>query len=240
MQKPWTVLASFTAATLVLSLSVLTACGSSTGPSAPSFNEARHLDTLAQQAAAASEFDRFRVLQYPVALLAHGVSPETVTVSVNGTDQSFEVGALELVGTTAGKTPTPNDSAFVLVAWQGTDASQVIYLVADVQGDVIDEALLQDTTPNFALTSATVDVGLSSSVGACPTLNLASPSNLINAKCTKAKVTGDFDLTFADPQSDGSLHYVLASQSIPAVRLLLTASNGGQDIITRIGRPTTR
>lgn len=233
MQKPWTVLASFTAATAVL-CSVLSACGSSTAPSAPSFNEARHLDTLALQAAAASEFDRFRLLQYPVALLARGVSPESVTVSVNGADQAFEVGALDLVGTTAGKTPTPSDSVFVLVAWQGSDVSQLVYVVVDPQANIIDEALLQDTTPNFGLTQEAVAAALGSSAGACPTLKLDSPSNLIAGKCTKATVNGAFDLTFADLQTEAPLRYVLSQQSIPAVRLLLTSSNGGQDIISAL------
>jgi hypothetical protein len=33
---------------------------------------------------------------------------------------------------------------------------------------------------------------------------------------------------------------VLTSQSIPGVRLLLTGSNGGQDIITDLKRPHVR
>ncbi len=243
MQKHWTVLASFTTATAVLCVSALAACGSSTAPSAPSFNEARHLDTLALQAASESAFDRFRLLQYPVALLARGVSPESVTVSVNGTDQIFEVGALELVGTSAvtttNKTPTPNDSVFVLVAWQGTDVSQLVYLLVDPQADVIDEAQLQDTTPNFDLTLEAVSASVTKSAGACPTLKLDEPSNLINAKCTKATITGAFDVTFVDP-SDVSTRFVLTSQSIPGVRLLLTSSNGGQDIITELKRPHVR
>lgn len=239
MQKHWTVLASFTTATAVLCLSALAACGSSTAPSAPSFNEARHLDTLALQAASESAFDRFRLLQYPVALLARGVSPESVTVSVNGTDQTFEVGALELVGTTAGKTPTPNDSVFVLVAWQGTDVTQLVYLLLDPQSDIIDEAELQDTTPNFNLTLEAVSASLAKSAGACPTLKLDTPSNLINAMCTKATITGAFDVTFVD-SSNASTRFVLTSQSIPGVRLLLTGSNGGQDIITDLKRPHVR
>ncbi|HKV52692.1 MAG TPA: hypothetical protein VJO52_15965 [Gemmatimonadaceae bacterium] len=240
MQKHRTVLASFTTATAVLCLSALAACGSSTAPSAPSFSEARHLDTLALQAASESAFDRFRLLQYPVALLARGVSPESVTVSVNGTGQVFEVGALELVGTTAGKTPTPNDSTFVLVAWQGADVSQLVYLLVDPQSNIIDEAELNDTTANFNLTLEAVSASLTKSAGACPTLKLDTPSNLINAKCTKATITGAFDVTFVDPKTDASTRFVLTSQSIPGVRLLLTGSNGGQDIITDLKRPHVR
>jgi hypothetical protein len=242
MQKPWTVLASFTAATAVLCLSALTACGSSTAPSSPSFAEARHLDTLAQQAAAANEFDRFRLLQYPIALLAHGLKPESVTVSINGADQTFAIGALEMVLTTAGAKPTPNDSTYVVVAWQGADVSQLVYLVMDRHSTIFDEALLQDTTPNFNLTTADVNLSPAAASGACPTLKLDSPSNLINAKCTKATFTAAFDLTFVDPQTEDNLRYVLASQSIPAVRLLMTGSSGGQDIISDLekGRPTVR
>lgn len=239
MQKHWTVLASFTAATAVLCLSAL-ACGNSTAPSAPSFNEARHLDTLAVQAAAGSEFDRFRLLQYPIALLARGVSPESVTVSVNGTDQIFQVGALELVGTTAGKTATPNDSLFALVAWQGADVSQLVYLLVDPQANIVDEAVLNDTTPNFNLTLEAVSASLTKSAGACPTLKLDAPANLINAQCTKATITGAFDVTFVAPQTDVSTRFVLSSQSIPGVRLVLTSSNGGQDIITDLERKRVR
>jgi len=239
MRMPWAQLAPIAAVFAICGVSTLTACGGSTAPSAPSFNEARHLDTLAQQAASAGAFDRFRLLQYPVAILARGVSPESVTVSVNGEDQIFEVAAAELVGTTAGKTQTPNDSVFIIVAWQGTDVSQLVYAEMDAQNNLIDVALLTDTTANFNLTSETVGAQLSSSSGACPTLQLSSPSNLINAKCTKASVTGAFDLTFgANPAAQ---HFVLASQAIPGVRLISTLSNGGQDFIPRAhpkpGRP---
>ena len=232
MHKPWAQLAPVAALFAICGVSMLTACGSSTAPSAPSFNEARHLDTLAQQAASAGEFDRFRLLQYPIAILGHGVSPESVTVKVNGQDQIFEVAAAELVGTTAGKTPTPNDSVFFIVAWQGTDVSQLIYAEIDPQSNLIDVALLTDTTANFDLTTQSVGAALASSSGACVTLRVSSPSNLIGAKCTKASVTGAFDLTFAaDP---AALEFVLSSQAIPGVRLLSTLSNGGQDIIPRL------
>lgn len=232
MHKPWAQLAPIAAVFAICGMSTLTACGGSTAPSAPSFNEARHLDTLALQAASAGEFDRFRLLQYPIAILAHGVSPESVTVSVNGQDQIFEVAAAELVGTTAGKTPTPNDSVFFIVAWQGAQVSQLIYAEIDAQSNLIDVALLTDTTANFNLTTQAVGAALTSSKGACITLHLSSPSNLINAQCTKASVTGAFDLTFAaDP---AALQFVLTSQAIPGVRLLSTLSNGGQDIISRL------
>lgn len=232
MHKPWAQLAPIAAVVAVCGLSTLTACGGSTAPSAPSFNEARHLDTLAQQAASAGEFDRFRLLQYPVAILARGVSPESVTVSVNGQDQIFEIAAAELVGTTAGKTPMPNDSVFIIVAWQGPDVSQLVYAEMDAQANLLDVALLTDTTANFNLTTQTVGAELSKSSGACPTLRLSSPSNLINAKCTKASVTGAFDLTFVADSTD--VEYVLTSQALPGVRLLSTLSNGGQDIIAKL------
>ena len=232
MHKPWAQLAPIAAVFAICGMSTLTACGGSTAPSAPSFNEARHLDTLALQAASAGEFDRFRLLQYPIAILAHGVSPESVTVSVNGQDQIFEVAAAELVGTTAGKTPTPHDSVFFIVAWQGAQVSQLIYAEIDAQSNLIDVALLTDTTANFNLTTQAVGAALTSSKGACITLHLSSPSNLINAQCTKASVTGAFDLTFAaDP---AALQFVLTSQAIPGVRLLSTLSNGGQDLIPRL------
>lgn len=232
MRKPWAQLAPIAAVFAICSVSTLTACGGSTAPSAPSFNEARHLDTLAQQAASEGAFDRFRLLQYPVAILARGVSPESVTVTVNGQDQIFEVASAELVGTTAGKTPTPNDSVFIIVAWQGADVSQLLYAEMDAQANLIDVAWLTDTTANFNLTNESVAAELTKSSGACPTLKLSSPSNLINAKCTKASVTGAFDLTF--DASPAAQEFVLSSQALPGVRLLSTLSNGGQDIIARL------
>ncbi|HKT07545.1 MAG TPA: hypothetical protein VJR24_06600 [Gemmatimonadaceae bacterium] len=238
MHKPWAQLAPIAAVCAICGLSTLTACGGSTAPSAPSFNEARHLDTLAQQAASAGAFDRFRLLQYPIAILAHGVSPESVTVSVNGQDQIFEIAGADLVGTTAGKTQTPNDSVFIVVAWQGSDVSQLVYAEMDAQSNLIDVAWLTDTTANFNLTSEAVAAQLTSSSGACVTLRLASPSNLINAKCTKASITGAFSLNFA--AAPDSVGFVLASQAIPGVRLLSTLSNGGQDIIPRLHRTPAR
>lgn len=235
MRRPWTIGLSLGASLVVGSAVLLAGCGNSTAPPPPSFDEARHLDTLAQQAASAGEFDRFRLLLYPMAVLAEGVDPDSVSLTVDGAAQRYRVAALELVGTTAGTTPTPSDSLFAIVAWTGDDVSQLVYVLADPSPSLIDVALLRDTAANAALTAGTVSASLGSVGAACRTLQLASASSLLQGTCRQATVTAAFDLTFASDTAFPNTHFVLSSQSIPAVRLVMPASFGGQDLITRLG-----
>ena len=55
-------------------------------------------------------FDRYRLLAYPTAALMQNLPASTVTLSVDGTSQSYQGVVLELVGTTAGSNPIPSDS----------------------------------------------------------------------------------------------------------------------------------
>lgn len=215
---------------------VIAGCGNSTAPAPPSFNEARHLDTLARDAASAGEFDRFRLLLYPIAVLAQGVQPGSMSLTVDGASQTYQVAVLEIVGTTAGTTPTPSDSLFAMVAWTGDDVTQLVYLLVAPSSQLIDAALLRDTSANVALTTASVTASLAGVEGACRTLQLATASSLLRGTCKRATVNASFDLTFAGDSTFPDTTFVLSSQAIPAVRLVLPASNGGQDIITRLGR----
>ncbi len=212
---------------------VLTGCGNSTAPPPPSLSEALHLDTLAQQAAAAGEFDRFRLLLYPVAVLAQGVDAASVSLTVDGATQTYQVAAADLVGTTAGPMPTPSDSVFVVVAWTGDNVSQLVYTLIDPSPSLIDVALLNDTLTNSGLTAHSVSASLGTVDGVCTTLKLATAASLLQGKCQRATVTAAFDLTFAPDSAIPNSHFVLSSQAVPAVRLVLPASNGGQDFIFR-------
>ena len=217
----------------VMGAAALEGCGNSTGPHVPSFSEARHLDTLAQAAAAAGQFDRFRLLQYPIAVLAQGVTPDTVSLTVDDATQPYQVVALDLVATTSGTNPTPTDSLFVLVAWTGDDVSQLVYLIADPSPSLIDFALLRDTSTNFSLETESIEASLVSTAGACRTLKLATAASLMQGTCTRAMVDASFDLTFAADSAFPDTHFVLPQQAVPGVRLLMSASNGGQDFILK-------
>src|SRR5579875_1222650 len=104
----------------------LAACGSSTAPITASFREAAHLDTLAVQASAAGQFDRYRLLSYAIAALAENVTPTSVTMVVDGANQTYHAVGLDLVSQTAGSTPAPSDSVFVLVAWSDSNADELV------------------------------------------------------------------------------------------------------------------
>lgn len=218
---------------VMAALSVMAAlgCGSSTGPPAAVFAEARHLDTLAQSAASDGAFDRYRLLTYPVAVLAEGISPDSVSLAVDAGSAPYQVGALELVGQTAGSKPTPSDSVFVLFAWTGSDVSQLVYVVTDVSGDVIDVAQLADTTSSGQLTAGTVSASRTTLDGGCHTLQLATAASLLRATCRQATFTAAFDLTFAPDSSFPNQHFVLTSQAVRGARLLLPATTGGQDLV---------
>src|ERR1700691_4157659 len=73
-----------------------------TAPAGQTYSEAEHLDSLAQHAGTAGYFDRSRLLTYPTAVLAEGVTPKTVSVSVDGAPINYQVVGAELLQTSAG------------------------------------------------------------------------------------------------------------------------------------------
>jgi hypothetical protein len=217
---------------------LLTACGSSTAPKPTATQQmAAQMDTQAVNAASNQQFDRFRLLAYPIAAMSQNVTPATVPLLVNGTSESYSALAVEVVGTTTGLSSevTPSDSFIVVVAWAGgAEVSDLVYLQV-VQPDTLDDwADLMGTVPNFDLDSIgstpLFNASIASASGGCanyslPELNQAVVSLLQGSTCKSGTANVGFSLYYSDPTTS----YVLASQTIPAVRLVLPASTGGQE-----------
>jgi hypothetical protein len=228
-------------ATIVGGLAMMEGCASSLNPqSSTSYREAVHLDTLAVQASNAGQFDRYRLLSYPIAALAENLAPTSVTLSVDGASQKYQAVILELVGQTAGATPTPSDSIFVVVAWSDSNADELVYTEISPPDTLADIADLSDTVANSALDSATV---LSASlVGAknhCHTFTLPLPNAavadfLAGTQCAAGTGTAAFTFFFTPSATNPHQTFALSSQSIAAVRLLLPANTGGQDRIRQV------
>jgi hypothetical protein len=206
--------------------------------------EADHFDSLAVEASAAGEFDRYRLLTYPIAFLAENGVPATISLNVDGAPQQYKAGVLELVGQTAGPNPVPGDSIFIEFAWTGADVTQLVYaqvLVPDTLGDVAD---LVDTAANASLDSVTVITAGSAGVsGKCrtfplPVVNAAAEDLLSGSTCSSGNMTAAFSLYFTPTTGFPNSAFILSSQSLPGIRLVLAQSNGGQDRIRalRTGR----
>jgi hypothetical protein len=224
--------------TALAAAALVSACGSSSAPKATaSSTQASHFDSLAVAAAAAGQFDRYRLLTYPIAFLAENGVPASVSLTVDGASQTFLAGMVELVGQTAGPSPVPSDSIFVEFAWTGADVNQLVYaqvLVPDTLGDVAD---LNDTIANAALDSVTIlSAGLVKANGKChtfslPLSNAAAADLLSGSTCTAWNMTGAFSLYFTPTSGFPHSAFVLTSQTLPGVRIILAQSNGGEDRI---------
>ncbi len=212
----------------------LAACHSSSAPKpTPSSMEADHFDSLAVAASAAGQFDRYRLLTYPIAFLAENGVPATISLSVDGASQQYQAGVLELVELTAGPSPVPSDSIFVEFAWTGDDVTQLVYaqvIVPDTLGDVAD---LVDTAANVSLDSVTVlTAGSTTATGKCrtfplPVVDAAAEDFLSGSTCSSGNMTAAFSLYFTPTTGYPNSTFILSSQSLPGIRLVLAQSNGG-------------
>src|SRR5579862_948567 len=221
-----------------LAAATLAACHSSSAPKpTASTMLAGHFDSLAVAASAAGDFDRYRLLAYPIAFLSENGQPATISLNVDGASQQYQAGVLELVGQTAGPSPTPSDSIFIEFAWTGNDVDQLVYaqiLVPDTLGDVAD---LVGSAANASLDSVTVaSAGSAGTSGSChtfplPIANAAAEDLLSGSTCSSGKMTAAFSLFFTPTSGFPNSAFVLSSQSLPGIRIVLAASNGGQDRI---------
>jgi hypothetical protein len=224
---------------------VLGGCGgSSFNPqSSSSYREAVHLDTLAVQAANAGQFDRYRLLSYPIAALMENLAPTSVTLMVDGSAQTYQAVLLELVGQAAGSTTAmPSDSIFVVAAWSDSSADELIYteiVLPDTLGDVAD---LSDSVANGQLDSATVlTASLSGATKKCRTFTLPLPNAAVadflsGTQCAAGIGSAGFTFFFTPTATNPHQTFTLVTQPIAAVRLLLPANNGGQDRIRQLRR----
>lgn len=221
-----------------LVVATLAACHSSSAPKPTASSMlSGHFDSLAVAASAAGEFDRYRLLTYPIAFLAENGVPASISLNVDGASQKYQAGVLELVGQTAGPSPVPSDSIFIEFAWTGDDVDQLVYaqvLVPDTLGDVAD---LVGTTANASLDSVTVvTAGSAGASGKChafplPIVNAAAEDLLSGSTCSSGNMAAAFSLFFTPTTGFPNSAFILSSQSLPGIRLVLAQSNGGQDRI---------
>jgi hypothetical protein len=235
------------AATSVGGLAIAGCGGSSFNPkSSASYREAVHLDTLAVQASAAGQFDRYRLLSYPIAALSENLAPTSVTLTVDGAAQKYQAVLLELVGQTSASTPTPSDSIYVVVAWSDSNAHELVYTEIVQPDTLADVADLSDSVANPQFDSATaLSASLSGATKHCrtftlPLANAAVTDFLHGTKCAAGTASAAFTFFFTPTATNPHSTFALASQSVAAIRLLLPANTGGQERIrqlrTMIGR----
>ena len=229
---------------IVTSLAVgigLTACGGSSTAPGPTATQmmAASLDTQAVNAATAGQFDRFRLLAYPTAAMSENLAPLSVSLTVDGTVQPYQALGMEVVGTTTGTSSeiAPSDSFFVVVAWTGTAVSELVYSNVLMPNALVDQADLSDTVANFDLANSplsTTTAAVDSLPHGCgsytlPDINTAVQSLLEGSTCKSGTATVAFSLYYVPSATNPHSSFVLTSQSIPALRIVLPASTGGQE-----------
>lgn len=237
-RSPWLVPAALAAGF------ALSGCGSSggsntTGPGVIAAHaEAEHLDTLSIAAAAAHYTDRNRLLTYPIAVYGEGVTPASVSVSVDGTAEPYSGAVLEIVQTTAGASPTPSDSTFYLFAWSDSDVTEMVWTAVVLPGDTIyDWAELTDSVANFNYSSLSVSITPGSVSGGCSALTTLFSANdlLVGTTCKQGKASASFDYTYvADPPTNPHSTFTMAATQVPLVRIVLPAGDGGTDRLARL------
>jgi hypothetical protein len=199
--------------------------------------EAGHFDSLAVVASACAEFDRYRLLTYPIAFLAENGVPASISLNVNGASQPYQAGVVELVGQTAGPNPVPSDSIFVEFAWTGDNVAQLVsvqVIAPDTAGDVRD--LAAGTVANGSVDSLAVVAGSAGASGTCrtfplPVADAAAEDLLSGSTCSSGSMLAGFSVVFTPTSGFPDSSFVLASQSIPGVRIVLAQSNGGENRI---------
>jgi hypothetical protein len=200
-------------------------------PSPPTTTQglAIHLDSLQQLAATCGQSDRFRILTYPIAALAQNVTPTSVMITVNGTKQPYSAAGLEIVGTTAGTSPTPSDSFFVFVAWSDAEASKVFLLEAQPPDTLDDLENLDGAHVNSSNNGTGLEVSLASNGGACTTtaLPFAGSNDLVTGTtCTQAMINVGFDLSFTATSTNPNSRYADTVTNLPSARIVLPATGG--------------
>jgi hypothetical protein len=227
---------------------VLSACGSSSTAPKPTATQqmAASLDTQAVAAASAGQFDRFRLLAYPIAAMSQNLTPASVSLLVDGAPEPYQALALDVIGTTAGPNPVPTDSFAVVVVWTGADVSELVYgqlaFYAPSPDTLEDWADLSDTVANTNLniTTSVLTVTVDSAKAGCksyslPDLNAAVVSLLQGSKCNSGSATVGLSFNFIpNPPNNPHASFVMASQTIPLLRIVPPAQNGGQDRLRQL------
>ena len=220
----WTLVAG----AAVLGIGGLAGCSSSTAPSANPFALAEHFDSLAGQAAKSGNFDRSQLLTYPTAILAEGVTPAKVSVSVGGTAENYQGLAANIVYTAGG---TPIDSNFVIVAWLGTNADTLIYVVVDAAGNVNNFGYYPDTAQNISFGNVTAAATAATPLGTCHYIDLTYAADLLQgATCTPVTIQSSFTMPVQVSPAPTPTTYTMGTTTLPGVRLLTPASASAPDV----------
>jgi hypothetical protein len=223
---------------------VASACGSSgnstgfKGPTATQL-ESLHLDTLAQAAAAESYFDRFRLIEYPMAAMSENVGPASVTVTVDGTAQTYSALGLDIVYTDL--TSVPSESLFVIVAWSDANVDELVYGQLGLPNTLEDWADLSDSVANTDLNTSTAELSASlvNASGTCHSIALGTPNALVasGVTCNSGTINGGFNFTFTPDSTNPHSTFVLETQDLPAARLVIPTTGGQSKIpIARLAK----
>ncbi|HZS60356.1 MAG TPA: hypothetical protein VFA43_13875 [Gemmatimonadaceae bacterium] len=223
----------FHAATALFAAALLAACGSSSPPP-PSFSVARHLDSIAVSSATAHDLGRDAYMTFAIAVLGEGTSASTVSLSVNGATQSYQGVALEIVEQTGGPNPVPSDSLFVLSLWTSPDAASFLTVEAFAPDTIDNMADTEDSVTNanvvFSNTTPVVSVAPFTSKGHCHALtSIITASYLLNGTtCQSGTISGSFQFQVTAQSTAPANSFVLGNTTLPAVRIVLPAGDGGQ------------
>lgn len=214
--------------------------GSSVNPeSSKAFVEGAHLDSLAVQAANGRFEDRYRLLAYPIAAMMENVTPSLVTLSVDGKSETYQGLVLEMVGTTAGTTPTASDSIYTVTTWSDSNADELVFteIALGNPGDTLEDAEDLSGTVSNSVDSATVlSVTMPNPTQHChaftpPEANAAVSDFLTGTTCTAGKATAAFTFYFTSDSTNPHSVFALSNQTMNAVRLVLPANTGGMERI---------
>jgi hypothetical protein len=217
----WTLVAAAAA----LGMGGLAGCSSSTAPANNPFALAEHFDSLAAQAASSGNFDRSQLLTYPTAILAEGVSPATVSVSVGGTATKYQSLAANIVYTAGG---TAIDSLFVVIAWLGPNVDQLLFLQSDDIGDV-NFGYYPDTAQVLFGNATVLDTARTPS-GTCRFLDLTYAADLVRGStCQPEPIQSSFSVQVQVSPATTPTTYAMSTTPLPGVRLLIPASASAPD-----------
>jgi hypothetical protein len=226
--------ARVSAAVVLVVVGAAMGCGSSgksTGTKTPTTNQvlALHLDTLQQNAADSGESDRYRLLSYPIAALAENVTPATISLTVDGSAQTYSAAGLELVGTTAGSSPTVSDSLFVFVAWSDTNATNILLVEGAAPDTIEDIENLAGANDNGSNSATNLSTSLAGNGGNCSTITLpfAASNDLVSGTtCTSAQMNIAFAVSFTATSTNPNTSYSYSQSNLPTARIVLPATGG--------------
>jgi hypothetical protein len=190
-------------------------CGSDsvTGPSPRLL--AMHFDSLWQRAVETNDNLRQIAMEYIAVPLAFGVSPHSVSITVDGKSATYQAVAFEFVDVTIQGMPV--DSVYNFAAWADPDANRV--LIAQYLPPEQEFALgyLDGATEQVSAQGTVTDTVVSAT-GTCSAIDLASVYYEASySTCSHSVQAVAFDIRLDTSQT--ATEITLGSVRLPAVRL---------------------